>query len=98
MDCIDIAISRECMHCGTKTPLHFSSQQLVTLGEYSRMSVQVTPDEFHSCPTCGGPLHLSLQAQPYDLVNHLDDTPIAQQLYHQQLRDKNIPPSEIPHV
>lgn len=108
MDKIDLAISKECMHCGTKTPLHFSSQQLVTLGEYSRMSIQVNPDEFHPCPVCGGPLHLSIQAQPYELVNHIDETPIARQLYQQQLRgesekilltkkevrDEKIPPTE----
>ena len=34
---------------------------------------------------CGNPLRLRIQAQPYELVNHLD-TPVTQAIYDQDFR------------
>lgn len=91
MNPIDISINKVCVTCGRETPLRFLHRQLFPLSEHSIIGVRIDPDEFLLCATCGNPLRLRIQAQPYALANHLD-TPVAKQLYQQQLRDEKIPP------
>jgi hypothetical protein len=86
MDQIDITIDKVCTVCRTKTPLRYGPE-FVTLSEHTTIDIRIDPDEFFLCATCGNSLRLHIQAQPYELVNHLD-TPIARALYEQQLRDE----------
>ncbi len=79
MDSIDITLKILCTTCQTEKPLRYG-QRLFTMGEYSALEMRVDPDEFTLCPTCGNPLRLRIQAQPYELVNHLD-TPVARAMY-----------------
>ncbi len=79
---IDITVQRVCSTCHTETPLHHLGGGLVTLGERSGMELRVDPDEFLLCSTCGNPMRLHVQCQPYELINHLD-TPVARALYEQ---------------
>lgn len=86
MSQIDIAISKVCAICQTKTPLRYGLE-LVTISERSRLGMRIDPAEFTLCPTCGNPQYLHIQAQPYELVNHLD-TPVALYMYEQQQKKK----------
>lgn len=84
MNQIDITLKILCTICQTEAPLRYGNV-LFTVGESSTLEMRVDPDEFALCPTCGNPLRLRIQAQPYELGNHLD-TPIAKAMYDQGYR------------
>ena len=88
MNQIDMTISKVCSTCHTKTPLRHRNE-IVPFSERATLEVRIDPDEFLLCPTCGNPLRLNIQAQPYDLVNHLD-TPAGRALYEEQLRREQL--------
>jgi hypothetical protein len=69
-DQIDITLRIVCSTCQTEKPLRVGKNRLFTIGEYSGMELRVDPDEFTLCPTCGNPLRLRIQAQPYEPVHH----------------------------
>lgn len=85
MNQIDITIQQVCATCRTERPFRYYGAGLITMGEHSNMELRVDPDEFSLCPGCGNPMRLRIQAQPYELVNHLD-TPVAKAMYDQGYR------------
>ena len=84
MNQIDITIRQVCTTCRIERPFRYHGD-LMTLGEQTRIEVRVDQDEFFPCPTCGNPMRLCIQAQPYELANHLD-SPVARAMYDQGCR------------
>jgi hypothetical protein len=70
MDSIDITLKILCTTCQTEKPLRYG-KRLFTLSEQAMLEMRVDPDEFTLCPTCGNPLRLHIQAQPYELAHHV---------------------------
>ena len=69
---IDITLQKVCPRCHTETPFIHYGDGLITLGEHSTMELHVVAEEFLPCHHCGNPMYLRIQAQPYELANHLD--------------------------
>jgi hypothetical protein len=74
-DQIDITLRIVCSTCHTEKPLRHgpkhNGNELFTLCEHAMLEMRIDPDEFTLCPTCGNPLRLRIQAQPYELVHHV---------------------------
>ena len=76
MNQIDIAIKKVCDHCHIELSFHHPYDiGLTTISEHSTVTLRIY-DTFVNCPKCGNPLYLRIQAQPYDIHNHLD-SPVA---------------------
>src|SRR5258708_39263482 len=84
---IDITLRRVCTTCQTEEPMHFCDD-LQIMGENTTLEMRVDPDEFSLCAVCGNPMRLRIQAQPYELVHHLD-TPVAQAMYEWERRQEH---------
>lgn len=78
---IDITLTIVCSTCGTM-PLSNAGDSLFTLNEHTTVRIKVQPHEFGLCPACGNPVSLQVQAQPYELANHLDN-PVMRNIYEQ---------------
>lgn len=72
---IDITLRIVCSTCSTEKPFHHGQKRQgtepFTLCEHALLEMRVDPDEFTLCPTCGNPLRLRIQAQPYEPVHHI---------------------------
>ncbi len=84
MNQIDIAIKKVCVYCKIEFAFHHPDDNnvpLTTLSEHSTTTLRIL-DTFVNCPKCGEPFFLRIQAQPYDIHNHLDN-PVAVYLARQ---------------
>ena len=81
---IDITLHKVCSTCHIETPFRFLND-LITVGEHSTIECRVDADEFLPCLLCGNPMRLRIEAQPYELVNHLDSA-VALAMYEQGYR------------
>jgi hypothetical protein len=81
---IDITLRKMCTSCHTDIPFRYVDGPM-TIGERTTIECRVDADEFLPCSLCGNPLRLCIQAQPYELVNHLD-SPVARAVYDQGYR------------
>ncbi len=84
---IDITIKKACNYCKIELSFHHPySTPIFTINEHSTSGLRI-PDTFVNCPNCGRPFYLLIQAQPYDLANHLD-TSVAMKMYQEQQQTK----------
>lgn|GEM_PF-1887765 len=69
---IDITIKKVCPYCRIEISFHHPNEiGVITLGEHSTLELRIY-DTFVNCETCGSPLYLRIQAQPFDKENHQD--------------------------
>ncbi|HZU69793.1 MAG TPA: hypothetical protein VFA09_21150 [Ktedonobacteraceae bacterium] len=83
MNKIDITIKKVCDYCHLEWSFHHpDSVPLITLHAHSIVGLSI-PETLVRCPQCGRALYLRIQAQPYDLANHLD-SPVAEWYFAHQ--------------
>ena len=79
---IDIAIKKVCNYCNLELSFHHPyATPIFTISDHSTSGLAI-PDTFVNCPQCGRPFYLVIQAQPYDLANHLDN-PVNIAMYNE---------------